>query len=298
MSYCVPSDPLVLDRDNDGYTDHIYIGDTGGQLWRFNVADTATTDNWTGTRIFTANVDGSTDVGRKIFYKPTATVSGNDTLLYFGTGDREHPLNAAVVDRFYVVRDRESEDPPASPLTEANLVDVTLDDLQSSTISVEAAATLRAKLTPPYYTDGTNVYYGWFIKLDENDGEKALANPKVFSGTVYFSTYEPASIDSSDDPCEGKLGPARLYAVNALTAEAVFNFDLENDDSVTDESDGVVLKRTDRTINVGDGIASEPLILVNNKGVVSIMVGRGGGFFNSGEVEAIDPVFPVYWMKW
>ncbi|NOQ51882.1 MAG: hypothetical protein GQ578_06675 [Desulfuromonadaceae bacterium] len=298
MSYCIPSDPLVLDRDNDGYTDHIYIGDTGGQLWRFNVADTATTDNWTGTRIFTANVDGSTDVGRKIFYKPTATVSGDDTLLYFGTGDREHPLNTAVVDRFYVVRDRESEDPTPWPLTETNLVDVTLDNLQSSTISAETAATLRAKLTPPYYTDGTTVYYGWYIKLDENDGEKVLSNPKVFSGTVYFSTYEPASIDSSDDPCEGKLGPARLYAVNALTAEAVFNFDLENDGIATDESDGVVLKRTDRTISVGDGIASEPLVLVNNKGVVSIMVGRGGGFFNSGGIEAIDPVFPVYWMKW
>ena len=301
MSYCIPSDPLVLDRDNDGYTDHIYIGDTGGQLWRFNVADTETTNDWTGTRIFTANVDGSTDVGRKIFYKPTATVSGLDTLLYFGTGDREHPLNTAVVDRFYVVRDRESVDPPASPLTEDNLVDVTSDDLQSSTISAEAATTLRAKLTPPYYTDGTNVFYGWYIELDENDGEKVLANPKVFSGTVYFSTYEPASIDSSDDPCEGKLGPARFYAVNALTAEAVYNFsdyDPTSSDWNIISGDDEGLNRSDRSLRVGDGISSEPLIMINNKGAVSVMVGRGGGFFNSGTVESIDPVFPVYWMKW
>ena len=299
MTFSFPSDPLVLDRDTDGYTDHIYIGDTGGQLWRFNVSNSST-GSWTGTRIFTANSTANgTDIGRKIFYKPTATFSGYDTFIYFGTGDREHPLNTAVVDRFYVVRDRES-DPPTLPLTEGNLVDVTDNDLQSSTaLTPEEASVLRATLTPPNYTDGTKTYYGWYIALDQNLGEKALAVPKVYASTVYFTTYQAATTEEGDNPCEGKLGPSRLYAVNAQTGEAVYNFYSENDTTDSDTNEEVeVLERADRSIEIGDGIASEPLVLVNSNGSVSIMAGRGGGFFNSGTVESFDPVFPVYWMKW
>lgn len=297
MDFSFPSDPLVLDRDYDGYTDYVYIGDTGGQLWRLDIKDSSV-HAWTGKRIFTANSGGNgTDIGRKIFYKATATLSGADTLLYFGTGDREHPRNTAVIDRFYVIRDR-IDDPPSLPMTEDNLVDVTDNDLQDATISVDESSTLRAKLTAPYYTDGTNTYYGWFIRLDENDGEKVLAVPKVFSGTVYFTTYQSATTEVMDDPCEGKLGPSRLYAVNAFTGEAVYNFDSTNDDVSSTGQTVEVLRRSDRSIAIGDGIASEPLILVNSRGAVSVMAGRGGGFFNTGSIKNIDPVFPVYWMKW
>lgn len=308
MSYSMPSDPLVIDTDSDGYADRVYIGDTGGQLWRF-VLEGADKSAWTATRIFEANSSGNgTDVGRKIFYKPTATISGYDTFLYFGTGDREHPLNTAVIDRFYVVRDRFIPNATTEqktsynvwnygtdkPLTESNLVDVT---------NYSYTDTIRDKLTGPDYTDSATdtTYYGWYIKLNETDheGEKVLAIPKVFAGTVFFSTYQPASTDPSDDPCVGKLGPARLYAVNAVTGEAVFNFDTSNDTTNSETGEDVeVLARTDRSIGVGDGIASEPLIMINSQGKVSVMVGRGGGFFNTGEIENVDPLFPVYWMKW
>lgn len=300
MTFSVPSDPLVVDRDSDGFTDHIYIGDTGGQLWRFNIEDRVES-NWTATRIFNANVDGQLDVGRKSFYKPTATISGEDTFIYFGTGDREHPLNTAVVDRFYVVRDRQGGDDLwnySSTLNETNLVDVTENLLQNNPAQAVLDNTL-SKLTPPY-TVGDTTYYGWYIKFDEHAGEKVLAVPKVFSNILLFSTYTPAVIDElSDDydPCLGALGPARLYAVNAQTGEAVFNL-YDGNDTTDENGDVEVLERPDRYINVGDGISSEPLIIVNNTGAVSIMVGRGGGFFNSGAVQTIDPVFPVYWMKW
>ena len=314
MDYSIPSDPLVVDRDNDGYTDHIYIGDTGGQLWRFNIEDTDES-NWTATRIFTANpgydaagADGL-DVGRKIFYKPTATIYGDDTFIYFGTGDREHPLNTAVVDRFYVVRDRENEETNIWPLDESDLVDVTTNRLQEADFSptydgdgnpTNSDAQLLSSLTEPLYSDGTDTFYGWHIKLSDNPGEKVLATPKVFEGTAYFTTYEAGT---GGDPCDDdrQLGTARLYAVKATTGEAVYNFDLGNDTTTTVDDETVteeVLGRSDRSFAVGEGISSEPLIMINNKGAVSVMVGRGGGFFNSGTVESIDPVFPVYWMKW
>lgn len=327
MTYSIPSDPLVVDRDRDGFIDHIYVGDTGGQLWRFNVENTDTA-SWEGTRIFTANT-GNSDVGRKVFYKPTATVSDYDTFIYFGTGDREHPLNTAVTDRFYVVRDRQisaaelagmtTEEQElyhlwnySNPLTEANLVDVTTDQLQEDSFDPDSSSSdsaYLARLTAPNYYDGSNAYYGWYLKLVDietngngddvqvNYGEKVLAVPKVVAGNLYFSTYTPVTPSDASDPCVGELGPSRLYVVSADKAEAVYNFYTGNDTS--EGGDLVpVLQREDRHTTVGDGIASEPLILVNAKGELSVVVGRGGGFFNTGSVETIDPIFPVYWMKW
>jgi type IV pilus assembly protein PilY1 len=302
MVYSFPGDPLVVDRDSDGYSDHIYTLDTGGQLWRFNVESDSISD-WTGTLVFQANIENSGDVGRKAFYKPTATVNGLDTFIYFGTGDREHPLNAAVVDRFYVVRDRQSGtsswDYSLAPLTEDQLVDVTEDQLQDSTVNQNVKDTLRQKLTYPY-TVGEQTYYGWYLQLDEHAGEKVLALPKVVNNVVFFTTYTPAIVNPDDpdfDPCAAVLGPSRMYAVKAQTAEAVFDFYKPNNS----ESDGetvAVLERRDRYMEIGEGIASEPLVVVTKTGSLSTIVGRGGGFFSTPELDVMDPVFQVYWMKW
>ena len=297
--YSMPSDPLIIDRNSDGYTDLIYIGDTDGQIYRF-MQDHKTLV-WTTTKVFESN---SANEGRKIFYKPTATLNGSDVMLYFGTGDREHPLNTAVTDRFYVVRDRLSlhgGDSEPWPLDEDDLVDVTANELQSEGFDPVNEQADKDLLTSLTYTGENDQYYnGWYIDL-ENAGEKVLAVPKVLSGIVFFSTYQPAD-SAAPDPCVGNLGPSRLYAVRAMTGEAVYNLDTANDGETTDnerakDASGNILRKDDRSINVGDGIASEPLVMINAQGEVSIMVGRGGGFFNV-DVETLDPAFPIYWMKW
>jgi type IV pilus assembly protein PilY1 len=88
-----------------------------------------------------------------------------------------------------------------------------------------------------------------------------------------------------------------MYAVKAQTAEAVFDFYKPNNS----ESDGTtvpVLERRDRYMEIGEGIASEPLVVVTKTGSLSTIVGRGGGFFSTPELDVMDPVFQVYWMKW
>ena len=37
MTYAIPSDLRVLDVNADGYADRIYVGDLGGQIWRFDM---------------------------------------------------------------------------------------------------------------------------------------------------------------------------------------------------------------------------------------------------------------------
>lgn len=300
MTYSIPSEALLLDTDFDNYDDHLYVVDAGGRLWRFNVSDAENSDNWSGRIVFEANPtsDDDTDTGRKVFYKPTATLKGDDTFIYFGSGDREHALNTDVIDRLYVVRDRESEealDDVPWPLSESDLVDVTENELQDDTVSVADKGNILDKLSGDY-SDGTKTYYGWYIRLDETDhgGEKVLSSPKVFADIAFFTTYQPASTAPTDDPCVGKLGPGRLYAVKATTGEAAFNFDLSND-TRDEEGDPVVVKgKTDRAFGVKDGLPPEPLVMLDEQGDVTIKV-------ETTDIDPelrIDPIYNIYWMKW
>ena len=54
MNFSLASNPTAVDLNNDGRTDRIYIGDIGGQLWKFDVTATATS-SWTGKRLFVAD---------------------------------------------------------------------------------------------------------------------------------------------------------------------------------------------------------------------------------------------------
>ena len=54
LVYSIASDMTVGDMNNDGYSDIIYVGDTGGRMWRFNISgDNIAT--WAGDIIFDAN---------------------------------------------------------------------------------------------------------------------------------------------------------------------------------------------------------------------------------------------------
>jgi type IV pilus assembly protein PilY1 len=327
MTFSIPSDVLVFDRDHDGFYDRFYVGDTGGQLWRFTVGDSSP-GNWSVKRIFVANDSSSADVGRKIFYKPTVTYSYPDAFIYFGTGDREHPLNylnpgesgGATLDRFYMVRDREVDDNPNAPgfLKESNLVDITANQLQRDDTTATEVDAMLDKLFNYSPTDaegsGRAVYYGWYIKLDANDGEKVLAPPTVFADVAFFTTYTPnPSGSSSGDPCAGgNLGVSRLYAVNARTGEAVYNWwSTEGSDEFGENQstasskraqggtdDGsYVLRRADRSLAIGQGIPSGLVIVIGKDGSTSILVGSGGAFPNV-ELDQIETVYPLYWMTW
>src|SRR5262249_42664835 len=38
MKYAMPAEPSVIDLDNDGFADVIYVGDTGGQMWKWDIS--------------------------------------------------------------------------------------------------------------------------------------------------------------------------------------------------------------------------------------------------------------------
>lgn len=294
-----------LDYDFDGYIDRLYAGDTGGNMWRFDIGAKDVTSNWSGTRIFSANPSDTVNSdenpatnGRKIFYRPSIVHESGYVGVYFGTGDRAHPLNQGVIDRLYTVYDR-NEVTTQYPKDESDLVNVTEDILQSATADIDD---INDKLAELHAADGV----GWFIKLDLDAGEKVLANPLVFNKVAYYTTFTPNVVTS--DPClAGNLGVGRIYAVDYKTGEAVFNFDetndVANDDAYSETENerakgsgsGEILRRTDRFKTVGSGIPSGAVVVVREDGTSSALVGCGGGLCG-GETSDGGTIIPLYWL--
>jgi type IV pilus assembly protein PilY1 len=242
MNYSIPANPAVADLDRDGYIDRLYIGDLGGQVWKFDLSAPATlfgglVNNWTGKRLFDAPPAAppagvSPPAGE--FYPEQAIYGAiipafdeqKNLWVYFGTGDRNHPNNTTAPNRFYGIKDNVGMT-NGSPLTEANLVNVTSANLTAT--------------------------QGWYFLLGSD--EKVLASAEVFNKVVFLSTFTPTTTAA----CASGGGTAKLYAVQTATGYAAVDFDL-----------GVALASTDasttRSKTIGTGIPSKPVIVLTESG--------------------------------
>ena len=228
MNFSFPANPTAVDLNNDGFIDRVYIGDVGGQVWKFDVSATAT-GSWTGKRLFAANLTqanpapiGEYYPAQGIYGAPAVALDKEHKLwVFFGTGDRNHPNNTAA-NRFYGIKDTTTM-ANGAVLTETDLVDVT-------SASLTAAS-------------------GWFFRLAAN--EKVLAAANVFNMVAYFSTFTPLTTAS----CDSGGGTAKLYAVQVQTGYAAINF--ATGDALTSTGSSQT-----RSMTIGQGIASMPVIVL------------------------------------
>ena len=111
MGFSLTENSTAVDLNNDGYVDRVYIGDLGGQLWKFDVSANATT-SWAGKRLFAAAPSQTNPPTVGEFY-PTQGFYGAPVLAYdtsmnlwvfLGTGDRNHP-NGTASNRFYGIKE-------------------------------------------------------------------------------------------------------------------------------------------------------------------------------------------------
>lgn len=287
MNFSFASSVNAIDEDSNGFVDKLYVGDLGGQMWRFGQFETDAGGNpldfpdsnedinsWTGKVFFEAPsymVD-STVHTRKFYYPPSVTLEKGPgpvifDLVFMGTGDRNLACSAtAEPDRIFAVKDTHT----SIVLTEADLVDVT--DLSASPPDLTGSGDI----------DGNGREdLGWYINLVDpsgnSEGEKVLAKGTVFYKTLYITTFVP-----SDDPCVPG-GDAKLYAVNHLTGEAVLTFG---------GSDPI------RDTLIGGGIPSNPVPIITRTGQkMFVSVGSTMPVDGSESVEAgilgIDPLAPA-----
>ena len=272
MKYCIPSDISRVDTDGNGYIDRLYVGDIGGQVWRFDIGD-SNVSNWDAkvTILFDANKGES--LKRKIFYPPEVTLEKEGgtyyEMIFFGTGDREHPKETTKVDRLYAVKDKN----PSSALSESNLVNVTQDFLQEGTED-QKALTLNQ----------LSSQQGWYIELNQNLGEKCLSNSVIFYGDIYYTTFQPTFDPSGSDPCFLGEGIARIYVLDYKTGNAVFNLDGDTLGSLT---------RSDRSTTIGSSIPSG--VIVTFVGGTSVAYGGVGGGVYRPPLPIVSTIIPINW---
>jgi Tfp pilus tip-associated adhesin PilY1 len=239
MVYAIPSDITVIRNESGGFPNRAYVGDTGGNVWRIDFkSDTSATQPnlalTTVTKLATL-ADQTTAAGRRKFLFPPDVVGqqGFDAVL-IGSGDREHPFDSTITNRFYMLKDRGGDagavtgtttcdptilegtipDASCTPNPVAGLSDLTSNCIQDVTgcVGTETQAVVSAKL-------GTD--RGWFITL--GSGEKVVGNAISIGGTTFFNTNQP-SATAGGGTCGSNLGVARQYQV--ATADATATSDL------------------------------------------------------------------------
>jgi type IV pilus assembly protein PilY1 len=103
MVYSIPSQVAVIDLDDNGLADKVYVGDMGGQvirLGRFTEADGTTPLRFPNTneniQDWEASVIFDTVDARKFFYPPAVTLERGFDLVFIGSGDRNDACSASA----------------------------------------------------------------------------------------------------------------------------------------------------------------------------------------------------------
>jgi len=321
MAFPIPSDVAAFDANGDGSVDRLYVGDTGGQMWRVdfqpNRAGGTGQDGLLGIVGKLASVsfapsdsDGLADAPadeRKFFNPPSiiqvrgaGSHSNEDyDLVSAVTGNRAHPLDLDVRDRFYAFRDYAitpfldsdsdgladnfttirgdldgdpNANPPINGQTFNEMLDFTIvngpEDLTDPNSFVTSA--------------------GYYLRLDTGgpgNGEKGLAAPTTLAGKLFFTTFLPNAVVDTDN-CSLAEGRGQLYGLDAITGAAIFNWDTPGDPTIN---------RADRTYALGSGIPSNPVPVFFPEKVM-LLVGVGGG------AQTVDPSITVpqgrtYWFQ-
>jgi type IV pilus assembly protein PilY1 len=275
MTHAIPSPVSVLDIDNDGNADRMYVGDMAGQLWRFDISNGAAASALVAGGVMTSL--GAKDVGtptmavtRRFYASPDVALIepvGQQAFLNvaIGSGYRGHPLNTEVEDRLYSFRDYH----PFRPMTQDEYDDwdiVTDDDLTDITADITTVIAEGAS--------------GWKLDLP-NSGEKVLASARTLNNIVYFTSYEPGTTVVEDDPCSSGIGTGtnRLYAISVFNGAPVKD---RNGDGEVDEDDsrsedlgqGGIAPGVSLLFPGGeDGATSEDVVVMSGPEVVDICTG-------------------------
>lgn len=196
MDFSIPSELTLVNysRSAANYAERLYFGDTGGNLWLADISSADQSD-WEVNKL--ASLGGSCTATsrsdcRKFLYPPSVVRERDHLAILLGSGDREHPFEDAVQNRFYMVKDTNTL---TTAITDTDLLNVT---------------------STPTNVDQNLVVNGWYFDL--RTGEKTVGNAVTLAGVTYFNTNErgEAARDANNNivSCVGNLGIAREYFVN------------------------------------------------------------------------------------
>lgn len=209
MTHSIPSRVKAVDRNGDGITDHLYVGDLGGQVFRvdFNsklgVSAVETPLVYQAKKIADLNTTGK--YPRRFYEAPTFTIHKDDNgkrfaMVTLASGDRSSPL---------VTRDKYSED-----------YVVALKD-ESVTVSPVGTPVLITLNLMHDITESTafnkGTHKGWFYPMPKSDGKqvRGIEEGIALANDLYYSLFNPdastATEDDVNDCTGGVTGKSTVY---------------------------------------------------------------------------------------
>ena len=218
----IPNSVAILDSNGDKLTDRIYATDTGANVWRIDLPS-ATTAEWSAFKF--ASLGGNSKATDRRFFAEAAVAqtvftnisevqvtdgSGTKTIktyqnvpydaVVIGTGNRPHPSDKNRSDMFFTLQDRNVASKSfasssGNPVPEALTIDK-LYDITASSPKTEAENLVF----------GTK--RGWYYRFTDS-GEKSLAAASIVQGRVFFTSYVPGDLSSSNQCLVS--GKGRLY---------------------------------------------------------------------------------------
>ena len=253
MLYSMPASPKVLDTNGDGLADQMYIGDMGGQIWRFDINNGNRTSDLVDGAVI-ADLAGDTPESNRRFYHTPDLFGfdyGNNRYLglVIGSGWRADPLSVTTEDRIYMLRIPDAAQAPDSDLNNTTDYDNygwTEDNLYDATANLLGQGT-ESQIDEAQKDFGDESRKGWYLRLvDYNDGsykgEKVLSASTTVNNQIFITTYEPTPVTSG---CVPLAGTSRLYHIWAKDGQPVLNYDKtvsNSDTKLTKEDRRVILK--------------------------------------------------------
>jgi type IV pilus assembly protein PilY1 len=241
MTYSIPSDITLVDRNSDGRIDRMYVGDVGGNLWRVDLGAPDVTNATGGICSSSTPADCTSDLWhveklaalgcgsgpcpsgttpRKIFYPPEVLTTGSYDAVFVATGDREHPLytdpaSDAAHPNPYTVSPPYGVSACAVPNRAYLLKDMGtgLNSDTAHTTLTEAGGNLFDATTTQWTDSITS--RGYYVTFQTC--EKSVNAPLVVAGYVYFGTNRPKAPEN--ETCEETLGEATGYRLSPFTGK-------------------------------------------------------------------------------
>ena len=301
MRYSIPSDVLVVNDGSDKLASQIYVGDMGGQVWRFDVNNGADegSDLVAGGVIADLADNDQPTTNRRFYFPPDlslAIIDGEQTLnIGIGSGYEAHPLNTTIKDNFHLIRypfaasgNYGMTDPWTAadvyrPITIHDLYDATDNTIEEGTD--DEIANAREALANSQ---------GWFIEMPRS-GEKILGASTTLNNIIRFVSYEPAH--GNGNGCLPDVGVSYYWSLNILDGTASGQNTSDSNSSETTAS------QPRREIKVPTPGRAPPVKVIFTKsedsnGKITVTPTDVSGINVLGEGETTSKVERVYWSEY
>ena len=258
----IPSDVTVVDSNANGVIDRLYVGDTGGTVWRIDLPE-STVDNrstaWFATEL--ANLGGDDIVpvvavnDRRFFHRPDFVPSSDEFGAFdgviIGSGDRANPRDTGTTNWLYMLKDRNVNSGTVAGSA------YNTNDYDGATNPNGLGDITNTCINSTSCFASENLTNGWKLELEET-GEKVLAPALTAFGTIFFTSFLPDGTAAQQGSiCEPTEGAGRVYAISILDGSPINNYD-------TTDGNDAGLTKTDRFNPLTSGGIPAEVVPVGN----------------------------------